>query len=104
MSVHFLNQLAQAWHIPPTQVAELSDRAAKAMPPTKPMIEQTVAKFLDTSRPQDRIILLFAGHAVEVEDKPFLVPLEGDLGNPSTLIPLTWPYEASPPAGHGKNS
>lgn len=61
--------------------------------PIKPIIEQTVERFLATCRRQDRIMLLFVGHAVDVDDEPFLVPLEGELGVKETLIPLKWLFD-----------
>ena len=53
----------------------------------------SLSEFLKTSRAQDRIVLLFVGHATEVEDEPYLVPLEGELTVKKTLIPLSWLYE-----------
>jgi hypothetical protein len=35
---------------------------------------------------------MFIGHAVEIEDEPYLVPIEGELGAKDTLIPLKWLY------------
>ena len=37
--------------------------------------------------------MLFVGHAVELGDEVYLVPIEGDLENAATLIPLKWVYE-----------
>jgi hypothetical protein len=71
---------------------EPARRIAKAMP-LKQVIEGTVTQFLDTSREQDRIVLLFAGHALEKKGKSYLVPIEGDLDEVETLIPLDWLYE-----------
>jgi hypothetical protein len=89
--VHSLLQLlARAWHIAPGQVVELNDRAAKGKPPWKAVIEGTIGRFLDTSRAQDRILILFVGHGVVVDGQPYLVPLEGELTAKGTLIPLAW--------------
>lgn len=71
---------------------EPARRIAKAMP-LKQVIEGTVTQFLDTSREQDRIVFLFAGHALEKKGKSYLVPIEGDLDEVETLIPLDWLYE-----------
>jgi hypothetical protein len=71
---------------------EPAKRLAKAMP-LKQVIEGTVTQFLDTSREQDRIVILFAGHALEKKGKTYLVPLEGDLDDVESLIPLDWLYE-----------
>jgi hypothetical protein len=88
-------RLAEALRIPTSQVTELSDAAPRglARPPLKPVIESTIADFLDTCRPQDRIILLFIGHMVELGGENFLVPIEGELGLKETLIPLAWLYD-----------
>src|SRR5439155_20174092 len=66
------------------QMAELTDgryelRFGKPSPaptvvPSKRNIERGITEFLNTSRPQDRILLLFAGHAVDVEKESYLVP------------------------------
>ena len=47
---------------------------------------------VERSRPQDRIVLLFAGHAIEKEGKAYLVPLEGEMDELETLIPLETVY------------
>jgi hypothetical protein len=106
-------------HFPKSQVTELSDGAAgaqahppvkpvivlphgpgqgqfpgaRAQPPVKPVIEQAVTDFLAASRPMDRVLLLFTGHAVAIDKAVYLVPIEGDLEDAKTLIPLTWVYE-----------
>ncbi len=90
-----VRKLADFLHVPSSQMLLLSDAAPdkEAVPPIKPVIEKTVTNFLSGSRPQDRIVLLFSGHAVEVEDQPYLVPLDGEAGEAKTLIPLAWLYE-----------
>lgn len=87
-----LTYLQGKLRIDPEQVFEVSDSASqrKPNPPIKPIIEQTVTRFVDTCRQQDDIIVIFSGHAVEVNEKPYLVPLEGDLEDEKTLIPLSW--------------
>lgn len=71
---------------------EPARRIARAMP-LKQVVEGTITQFLDSSRQQDRIVLLFAGHAIEKKGKAYLVPLEGDFDEVETLIPLDWFYE-----------
>ena len=66
---------------------------ATPRPPLKPIIEKTIADFLASSRPQDRVFLFFMGHVVEIGDDAYLVPLEGELGVKETLIPLAWLYD-----------
>jgi hypothetical protein len=93
---NLLNGLSLGLHIPLNQIAHLSDVASAkygARAPTKTVIEQTLTKFLDTSRPQDRIMVFFVGHSVELEDKVYLAPIEGELDRAGTLIPLKWCYE-----------
>ncbi len=80
-------------NIPATQVSELSDGSKNPQPTLKPVIENAIADFLDTSREQDRIILLFTGHAVDIDKEAYLVPLEGDMKDAKTLIPLQWVYD-----------
>lgn len=71
------------------QLYVLSDTAAKdARPMLRPIVMETYKRFCETSRPQDRVVLYFGGHAVAKEGKAFLVPTDGDLDDPSTLIPL----------------
>lgn len=90
MTRFFVNQL----RIPPDQVTHLSDVAREnPMPPMKAVVESTVSQFLKTSRKQDRIFLVFIGHAVENDGKVYLAPIEGDLTAPATLIPLEWLYK-----------
>ena len=118
-NVHSLmERLSDAFRIAPSQVFELSDAVPaatpdtarapsakkavkpknglalpKARPPLKSIIEQTITRFLETSRAQDRILIVFCGHALVVENEAYLVPLEGELTNKATLIPFTWVYD-----------
>ena len=59
----------------------------------KTVIEKTLTNFLESSRPQDRILVFFIGHAVELGDDVYLAPIEGELDRAETLIPLKWVYE-----------
>jgi hypothetical protein len=89
-----VERLSQFLHVQPNQVAELSDAApGNAKPPMKRVIEKTITDFLKASRKQDRVVVLFAGHVIEVEDQPYLVPMEGESGDKNSLIPLAWVYE-----------
>lgn len=85
-----VEKLASRFRIPESQVFELSDGAPppRRKIPLKPIIEQTLQRFVDTSRRQDRIIVLLCAHTIEIEGKPYVVPLEGELTDPNTLIPL----------------
>jgi hypothetical protein len=89
LAKHFANIL----HVPLNQVAELSDRGSPPRPPLKPAIEATVSDFLKECRGQDRIVLLFAGHAVEIDKEAYLVPQEADPDEADKLISFRWLYE-----------
>lgn len=80
-------------NMPATQVFELSDGARSPQPTLKPVIENAISDFLATCREQDRIVLLFAGHAVDIDKEAYLVPIEGDMKDAKTLIPLKWVYD-----------
>ncbi len=91
-----MNDLNLGLHIPLNQLALLSDEAGPkwgARAPTKSVIEKTLTNLLDSSRPQDRILVFFFGHAVELGDEAYLAPIEGELDKAETLIPLKWVYE-----------
>ncbi len=90
-----VEKVGEGFRIPPNQRAHLSDRAAngQARPPMKAVIEKTLTDFFDGSRAQDRLLIFFIGHAVELEDQVYLVPIEGELDNAATLLPLTWVFE-----------
>ena len=90
-----MNHLAEVLHVAPSQLVELSDALPRhlARPPLKPVIENTVTEFLDTCRAQDRIVVVFVGHAVELDGENYLVPIEGELGVKDTLIPLKWLFD-----------
>ncbi|OAI46320.1 hypothetical protein AYO44_11505 [Planctomycetaceae bacterium SCGC AG-212-F19] len=84
------------------ELARLSDDEVKRLlertvtapaPPTKAIIERNISRFLDSSGLQDRLILMFVGHAVEIDNQAYLVPLEGERDNKESLIPLKWVYE-----------
>lgn len=79
--------------MPGTQVLELSDGGTNPFSTSKAVIENTMAEFLQTSRPQDRILLLFTGHAIDIDKEVYLVPVEGNRKDAKTLIPLAWVYE-----------
>lgn len=86
--------LSRALRISTTQIVHLSD-AAKKTPraPWKVVVEQGLVNFLKTTRKQDRVLVVFVGHTKEIDNKPYLVPLDGELDNPATLLPLDWVYQ-----------
>ena len=92
---HFPEALNKGLHISLNEIAHLSDAADKgqARAPMKPVIEKTLTDFLDSSRGQDCVLVFFIGHAVVVGDDTYLAPVEGELDNADSLIPLKWVYE-----------
>ncbi|MSQ95000.1 MAG: hypothetical protein EXR98_10660 [Gemmataceae bacterium] len=88
-------------NFPATQIVELSDaippesKVAKAHSTQKSVIETTIKDFVDGSRAQDRIIIVFTGHGVyfEEEKTSYLIPIDGNLKNPESLVPLKWVYD-----------
>jgi hypothetical protein len=90
-----VNRMSRALHIPPSQTFELSDGApgTLAKPPLRDIVTKAMGDYLKSSRAQDRIILLFSGHAIEVDGEAFLVPLDGESTDKETLISMKWVYE-----------
>jgi hypothetical protein len=78
---------------PNTQLTEVSDQGLDPHSPLKEVLEGTILDFLNTSRPEDRVVFLFAGHATEIDKEAYLVPILGDLKDAKTLIPLKWVYD-----------
>lgn len=56
--------------------------------PMKSVLTGIYEKFFDTTRAQDRILVYFGGHVRAMDGKVYLVPIEGDPDEPSSLIPL----------------
>ena len=79
--------------IPSSQALQLTDAVPGSQPPTKSVIEKTVAEFTKSSRSQDCIVVWFTGHAVMAGDKACLVPIEGELDNAASLVPLETIYK-----------
>lgn len=87
-----VNKLARTLEVAPNQVFELSDAAPTPpgpRPPLRDLISKAIQDFAATSRGQDRIIVLFSGHAVDIDGVPYLVPLDGEPGSKETLVPLS---------------
>jgi hypothetical protein len=86
-------------NFPPKQVVELSDgipaesKTARPHSTQKTVLETTIRDFVETSREQDRVVVLFSGHAAHLEDKSYLVPIDGNLKEVETLLPLKWVYD-----------
>lgn len=88
-----VKRLGEALHVPQGQAAVLSDGGPRPIPPTRELIEKTISDFLRTSRPEDRIVLLFVGHAVVLGKESYLVPIDGELKAKDSLIPLRWLFD-----------
>lgn len=88
-----LKELGHSLHVPDGQLVELSDAATEPHAPLKEVIQGTVAALLESSRPQDHVMIIFVGHGVAIDNEAYLVPIEGELGVKETLIPLGWIYE-----------
>ena len=63
-------------------------QSAFPRPMLKAVILDSITKFAESSRGQDRAVIYFGGHAVAKDGKAYLVPAEGDPNEPDTLIPL----------------
>ena len=63
-------------------------QSAFPRPMLKAVILDSISKFCESSRGQDRVVVYFGGHAITKDGKAFLVPAEGDPTEPETLIPL----------------
>lgn len=90
ISKYLTNQM----RVPANQIMHLSDAAKdNPAPPTRSVVESTITDFLKSSRKQDHLMLVFVGHAVENDGQVYLAPIEGDLTDPTSLIPLAWLYK-----------
>ncbi len=110
-----VRRLAERWRVPKEQLYHLTDarllgekdgkaakkddsksepprRLSKVMP-LKSVVEGTISKFLETSRAQDHIVIVFCGHVLDKKGEVYLVPIDGDLDEIDSLIPLKWFYD-----------
>jgi hypothetical protein len=87
-------KMAFEWRVPTdkdnNQVFVVSDTAPPPDTHTlvRPVLQAAYEKFFDSSRAQDRVVVYFGGHAVEKDGKAYLVPVEGDLDDKATLMPV----------------
>ncbi len=63
-------------------------QSAFPRPMLKAVILDSITKFAESSRGQDRVVFYYGGHAMAKDGKAFLIPAEGDPNEPDTLIPL----------------
>jgi len=81
-------------NFPPSQVYELADgKKSGAHGTSKSVIESAINEFAATSREQDRILLLFSGHGMEIEGEPYLVPIDGNRADAKSLVKLSWVFD-----------
>ncbi len=87
--------LTKGLKIPNNQILHVSDiaPAGKERPPLRSLIQDSVTAFLTSCRAQDRILLFFVGHGTEIENEVYVMPIEGELENKATAIPLKWFYD-----------
>jgi hypothetical protein len=102
-------RLALEWNVPyaddpknpdANQLFLLSDsarpddpRAVDTPMPVKNVVMGAYEQFFQTSRPQDRVVVYFGGHAVEKNGKAYIAPVEGDFDDEASLIPLSDFYD-----------
>ena len=92
------DRLAEGLRVPTAagnnQLFVLADTlpASEARFPTKEMITKTLDSFIATTRAQDRVVVYFGAHAIEKDGKAYLVPVEGDLSDVNTLVPVSSIY------------
>ena len=111
-----VQHLVTGLHVDPSQVCVLSDETATSgsvkqkngkkeaaqskvpfsfskIMPTRTLFEKACTEFLAASRPQDRVVILFIGHSTVINDKAYLAPLDADLADKETLVPLSWLFD-----------
>jgi hypothetical protein len=94
-----IDRFAAALHVPNwrtnNQLFILSDNILPPADrlPTKATIVAGIRQFCETSRAQDRILVYFRGHAFEKNEKAFFAPIEGDVADLNTMIPVADIYD-----------
>ncbi len=88
----FTSRISDKWKIPKAQVYELTDSPGPGVKasslPLKDVIVKTIDLFIGSCRSQDRMMIVFCGHAVEKDGAVFLAPMEADFDEPATMISL----------------
>lgn len=81
-------------NFPPSQIFELADgKKSGSHATSKSVIESAITDFASSSREQDRILLLFSGHGMEIEGEAYLVPIDGNRKDAASLIKLSWVFD-----------
>ena len=78
---------------PANQVVTWSDAVPGLPVPLKRNLQKTLEDFCTSCRKQDQALVWFTGHACIVGEKAFLAPLDGNLNEEATLIPLAWLFD-----------
>lgn len=93
-----LDQLKRRFEVnlrfPTSQTLQISDALPGTPAPTKQVIEKNIGAFTASSRAQDCIVVWFTGHIALAGDKACLVPIEGELDTPASLITLESVFKA----------
>ncbi len=63
-------------------------QSAFPRPMLKAIVLDSITKFAESSRGQDRVVFYYGGHAIAKDGKAYLIPAEGDPNELDTLIPL----------------
>jgi hypothetical protein len=79
--------------VPATQTFELSDGGKQPHSTELSVLKNAIKDYLDSSRAQDRVVILFAGHATDIDKDSYLIPISGRREDPDTLLPLSWVYD-----------
>ena len=85
--------LGRRLHIAERNVTVLDESGRNPLPLTRPVLEKTIGITSPAAGPQDRVVLLFAGDAATIRGKAYLVPFEGEMHSPDTLIAFDWLYK-----------
>ncbi|MFO0800851.1 MAG: caspase family protein [Gemmataceae bacterium] len=92
LTLHAANRLAHEWRVPRDKDNNQAFVVSDKEQPMKPVMAGAIDLFLDTCRPQDRIVMYYGGHVftkkMEDKEEAFLVPMEGDPEDVETLIPV----------------
>src|SRR5436190_20217028 len=91
------NRLASGLRVPVgkdnNQLFLLADTVGPDSPlPTRDVLAKALDGFCATTRGQDRVVVYLGVHAVETDGKAFVVPIDGDLAAPATLLPVADVY------------
>ncbi len=87
-----VRHLGNILHVPSRQIGTVSDAAPQPTVMDRATVQEAIENYLDSSRAQDRVVLMIVGPAVEIGDAAYLVPSDGKPARLDTLIPFAWLY------------